>query len=237
MIDLANIDFSLDVPPVGEQALADAATQLFEVWDRRLDDQLDLDDYSLYLELTEGSLKGKGKIAATLVTIYLGIGHFGSFASGVREIAKMGRNGGALLVAEVQNRFGSQSSSQMRSRRNAGRLGQLESLFVKVQRRELEPSEAAAQAERLFPLDEEMPPGFIDSLRAAVFSTPRDPVQLEMPFDDLPIDTVAEQAPNRPTPDGPRPRPTSPLPPPSLFRVEIRRESKRGVRSINVDRI
>ena len=237
MIDLANVDFSLDVSPLGEQALAAAATQLFETWDRRLDAQLVVEDYSLYLEITEGSLKGRGKIAATIAAVYLGIGQFGSFVSGVREMARVARDGGAILVEEAQVRFGHQSISQIRSRKNAGRLGQLESLFAKVQRRELEPADAAEQAERLFPPDEEMPAGFIDSLRTAIYATPRNPVQLEMPFDDLPVDTLSEKSPIRSAPERDRQRPISPLPPPSLFRVEIRRESKRGVRSINVERL
>src|SRR5688572_7035550 len=103
MIEIATVDFRLGAAPLGEQALRREATTLFDAWERRLNDELPLPDYAVYFELAEGSLNGKGKVAAAALAVYLAIGNFGDFVGGVREMSTIARRSGQFLLDEVQS--------------------------------------------------------------------------------------------------------------------------------------
>ena len=67
MIDIANVAFTVAAPPLGEAGLERRASELFNQWDEYLRPSIPVPDYSLRLELAEGSLRGRGQIAATVL--------------------------------------------------------------------------------------------------------------------------------------------------------------------------
>src|SRR5687767_14650299 len=98
MITLARGYFNLSAPYLSEAELESYAETLFEIFDRAASLTLPLPDYGLALAVEEGSLKGKGRILATGAALYFGIGQFGSFVQGLREIRAIGgRVTGRLL--------------------------------------------------------------------------------------------------------------------------------------------
>ena len=86
MLDLGSTDFLLSVPSLPGPELARLSTSLFDSWELFVERQLSLPDYSLFLQVEEGSIKGVAKIVALLGVVNLGIGNYGDFISGVKTI-------------------------------------------------------------------------------------------------------------------------------------------------------
>jgi len=235
VIEIAAVDFTVDVVPLGERQLADSANHLFDDWDGYLTRSLPLSDYYIRFELAEGSLKGKGKVAVAVGALYAGIASFGSFMSGVHEIAAISRSAGNFLLHTADRELPDDRRGPLRGRRSAAQLAQLESVFVRVRRGELSPKEGTALADRLFEGEEELPEGFRRDIHSTIQDIPRRAKQLDLEL-EYPELVVAE--PVVPEPDKKRDRrtpPIPPLPPPARFRVEIWRESKKDSRHILIE--
>ena len=86
MIDLGSTEFLLAIPSVPEAELKRLSTRLFDSWESYVGDSLSLPDYSLYLQVEEGSVRGSATVGAVLTALYFGIGNYGDFISGVRTI-------------------------------------------------------------------------------------------------------------------------------------------------------
>ena len=86
MFDLGSTDFYIAVPSMPRREFEKYSTSLFDEWDEYAARILALPDYSLVLEVEEGSIKGSGKIAVVLGALYIGIGNYGSFMSGLQTI-------------------------------------------------------------------------------------------------------------------------------------------------------
>jgi len=74
------------VPSLPPQDFESYSTNLFDEWEKSVERTLILPDYSISLEVEEGSIKGGGKIAVALSAPYFGIGNYGSFISGLETI-------------------------------------------------------------------------------------------------------------------------------------------------------
>jgi hypothetical protein len=233
MIDISSVDFTVDAPPIGEERLAARANALFDAWDGYLGGSLPVDDYYLRFELAEGSLKGRGRVAVAAVALYGGIATFGSFMSGVREIAHISRAAGDYLLEQADHQLEKDRRGPVRGHKTAAQLARLETLFVRVRRGELTPKEATVLADQMFE-DEELPSGFIRDLHETIQEIPRRAKQLNLDL-DYPVLTAAEpiavEVPSRPD----RAPPVPPIPPPALFRVEVWRESKKERRHISIE--
>ena len=234
MIDIVTVDFSIGVGPLGERLLRRRAREMFDAWDSELGSTLPLPDYALYFELEEGSLNGKGKVAAGAFAVYIAIGQFGSFVSGVKEINHYARAGGSILLAEARHLVPPGQNAEMRSRRGTGQLGQLERLFQRVYNHELAPMEAAEAARELFQGQPDLPEEALKKIEEELLSTRRRPTQLGLVLNDRVLepedaDKVPEKKGRKPTGAIP------PVPPPERFRVAIWRESRKGKRHIDVE--
>src|SRR5947209_4227179 len=86
MIDIGTTEFYFSVPNLPKRKLEDYSMLLFDCWERNVQDNLLIPDYSLSLEVEEGSIKGKGQIAVMVGALYFGIGNYGSFISGLQII-------------------------------------------------------------------------------------------------------------------------------------------------------
>ena len=86
MIDIGSTNFYFSLPNVFEEELEKYSENLFDSWASTIDDTLAIEDFSISLEIEEGSVKGKGRILATAAAIYIAVGQWGSFCSGVQII-------------------------------------------------------------------------------------------------------------------------------------------------------
>jgi len=86
MVDLGSTQFHLAIPSLPEEKLRQLSTRLFDSWEHFADDALSLPDYSLFLQVEEGSVRGLATVGAVLATIYFGIGNYGDFISGLKTI-------------------------------------------------------------------------------------------------------------------------------------------------------
>ena len=228
MIDLGSAKFLIRIPALSEEQLDAYSTELFDSWEKHLEDNISIPDYSLYLEVEEGSVKGIGKIAAALYALYLGIGQYDSFVSGVKTISEQVRASSEFLIKNAVEPFNEQSPSH-KCRKSSGQLGKLERLLRRVQNGSLSPEDAAAKAERIFREDAGDCPEFIDSMQQAFLGAPPTPEQLDLDIDLPLVDSQTSRivaTPRLP----PRDRPA--LPPREKYRVEIWRRSKRQKREI-----
>lgn len=231
MIDLGTTDFFIGVPSMPRREFKHYSTQLFAEWEEYVDRALMLPDYSLALEVEEGSVKGGGKIAVVLGALYLGIGNYGDFFSGLQTIRGQISAVGEFLAERAAIPFQS-SGCETKVRKRGGSLAHLQRLFAKVQRREMTVEQAMREAEALFGDDAASSPEFMHKLQESLEQKPLYPQQLPLLLDttehdaELPIGEKERR---------PRPiRPVPSAPPPQQLRVEVWRESKKGQRRIRV---
>ena len=234
MIDLGSTEFILSVPSVPEPKLRDLSTSLFDSWDSYIENSLALPDYSLFLQVEEGSIKGAAKVGAFLSAIYLGIGNYGDFISGVKTINEQ-LSATRDYLGEQAGRVFSCPESSRSTKKRGGSLAALQRLFVKVQMSEMTPDEALLHAEALLGDESAAVPGFLGDLENSLRTCPRFPEQLSLPLGDQVEDDMQRlddtRRPNRP----PRQRPA--LGPPLQFRVEVWRESKNKRKQTRVIRL
>ena len=231
MLDLGTTDFYIAVPSMPRQEFETYSTRLFDEWDEYVEKTLTLQDYSLVLEVEEGSVKGVGRIAALLGVVYFGIGNYGSFISGVQTIREQISTAGDFLAKRAALPFES-SGAKPKVRKHGGSLARLQRLFHKVQRGEMTADQAMSEAEALLGDDAATSPEFMRKLAESLEQAPRFHQQILLPLDALgPEDSL----PRSEKEQLPRTFPKKPyLPPPLQFRVEVWRESKKGPRKIRV---
>ena len=88
MLDLGSTEFVLAIPSLPEAELKRLSTSLFDSWEGFVNTALSLPDYSLFLQVEEGSVRGAAKIGAVAGALYLAIGNYGDFISGVKTIGE-----------------------------------------------------------------------------------------------------------------------------------------------------
>ncbi len=231
MIDLGTTDFFIGVPSMPQPEFEKYSTQLFDEWEDYVGRTLKLPDYSLALEVEEGSVKGSGRIAVVLGALYLGIGNYGDFFSGLQTIRSQISSIGDFLAGQSAIPFES-SGVEPKVRKRGGALARLHSLFDKVQRREMTAEQAMREAEALFGDEAANAPEFMQKLHESLEKTPLRHQQLPLLLDT----PVQEEV----VPDGEKerqPRPSRQIPSVPLsqqLRIEVWRESKKGQRRIRV---
>lgn len=86
MIGIGSADIYIDTPKLSRTELEEYSKILFEQWEAYVDRHLELSDYSLSVSVEDGSVKVLGKIGVGLYALYIGIGQYGSFMSGIQTI-------------------------------------------------------------------------------------------------------------------------------------------------------
>lgn len=230
MIDIGSADFLVNVPSLQRKEFKFYSTNLFDEWEKSVEQTLTLTDYSISLEIEEGSIKGAGKIAVALGTLYFGIGNYGDFISGLETRRKQVSYVSNALFKSARSPFGC-SNVDAKVRRNGGTLSHLHRLFDKVQRGVVTPDEAMIEVQMLLGEDGESVPEFIRELRLQFENAPRHPKQLSL------IDEEWEECVGEPT-DGKKRSPRTPSPKPiplyQHYRIEIWRESKKDKKHVRV---
>src|SRR4051794_19854857 len=101
MIDLGRTEFYIAGPTLPRGEFEAYSTHLFDAWEARLQSDFNVPDYSLALEVEEGSVSGIAVVGATLSAIYLGIGYYGSFIAGLETIRQQVGAAGAHLADQA----------------------------------------------------------------------------------------------------------------------------------------
>jgi len=227
MLDLSSTIFYIETAGLPRRRLERYSTNLFEKWDSYVTSIVGVPDYSIALEVEEGSIKGKGKIAVALGALYFGIGNYESFISGLQIIRDQVVSASNFLADQANSPF----DAEITVKRKGGIASQLRRLFSRVQSGQLSVEEAMIEAEKLIGEDTKDSPEFMAALRESLQTAPRHHQQTEL---GLGIPEFAESHPEQsehdPKPQAPRP----PLPPIPHFRVEVWRESRREQRQIRV---
>jgi len=196
-----------------------------------VENALKIPDYSLALEVEEGSIKGGARIAATLGALYIGIGQYGSFVSGLQTIQGQVRAVGSFLAAQASTPF-SYSEVKPKIKKYNGALGELQRLFNKVQQGEITAEQAMLKAELLLGDEVRSEPGFMLELKDSFESTPLLARQLDLPLSNLEQDSILQIDNKMRKPRLPRPKPEPPMG--QQFRVEVWRDSKKEKRRVRI---
>lgn len=232
MVELGTTDFRFDVQPMPRAELRAYSTRLFDEWDERLGTDFAVKDYSIKLEIEEGSLIGVAAVSATLGALYYGVANYPSFIEGLQKIQSHVRFAADHLVLCAQEPF-TRLNLRPRITRRTGVPGQLQRLFQRVKRRELDVEEAMREADRLLGSEAQGAPEFMQSLATSLAQVRRNPEQLILPM-ELPEETAVQSDSRAPV----RPRSPKELAPPSLhLKVEVWRDSRTGKRQIRITEI
>ncbi|UAW99579.1 hypothetical protein KEM63_06330 [Halopseudomonas nanhaiensis] len=229
MAIIGSTDIYIGVRSLPKRQFEEYSAHLFDEWEAYVGRELQLPDYSLSLVVEEGSIKAVGQIAAALGFLYIGIGQYGSFISGLQVIHSQVRTVSGYLGERAGAPF--QSRANPKVRRSGESLSRLQILFVKVQRGELSVDEAMAESERIFGSELDDSIAFKRELQISLEHAPLFLKQLALPLADADgeeryLDQVTRK------PRSPQPKP--PAPDPDLYRVEIRRESRRREKDVRI---
>ena len=233
MIDIGNTEFLIAVRSLAKDDFEIYSSQLFDTWDEYIEKSLKVPDYSISLEIEEGSIKGKGKIAVTVGALYIGIGGYGDFISGLKTIRGQVSYLSNKLVESAASPF--EESNVRTTYRNSGSaLSQLHRLFQKVQNGELTADQARIEAEHILGNDANSSPEFMQKLNEALESAPKYPKQ-ESLFEEAENEFSDNNEINKKKPSrAPSPKPDIPI---NQFRVEIWRESKRAKKNVKISEL
>lgn len=237
MITIGRTDFYIDVPEISSIELERYSTHLFDDWEKYTSKHLHLSDYSLLLEVEEGSIKALKKIGVTAGVLYLGIGQYGSFISGVNTISDQTKAVAEYFTTRASAPF-AKNQEKPRVRRSGSSLSRLKMLFHKVRNRELTVEEAMQESKKFLGDEINEVPEFLKDLQHSLETTPLNPVQLNLPFEFEPIeqdDEEDEELPATTPPKKPKPPiPRQPAIPSSHLKIQVWRESRKGKKNVRV---
>lgn len=231
MLDLGQTEFRLAIPGVAATTLENLSNSLFDEWESYVGQALTIPDYSLYLQVEEGSINGWGKIKAGASALFFGVSAYGAFFSGLDIIEKQLEASRGYLAEHAKRTF-SCPSNKATTRKSGGSPAYLQRLFARVQRGDLTADEATLLAEKHLAEEANEAPGLIAALAEAFKKCPKLPVQVSLPLEKLEEVPIAQSEPrNSPSP----PKPKKPELPPALkYRVEVWRDSKRNIKRSKV---
>lgn len=224
MIDLGQTEFRLAIPGVDAVKLESLSNTLFDEWEQYVAQALTISDYSLFLQIEEGSINGWGKIRARAYYLASAITVYGGFFSGLDVIVKQLSASREFLAEHALSTFACPPTKAI-TRKNGGSPVYLKRLFARVQAGELTADEATFLAHKHLEGVPDETLGLLDSLAEAFKQCPRLPVQVPLPLmelDEIPPLQIAPRKSNS------EPKPKKPEFPPILkYRIEVWRESKR----------
>ncbi|NRQ41654.1 hypothetical protein HRH59_03600 [Rheinheimera sp. YQF-2] len=230
MIEIGSTDFLLKVPSLPEDEFELYSSKLFDQWEASLEKYLSLTDYAISLEIEEGSISGRAKIAAVAGAIYMGVANYGGFISGLQIIRSQISYVNNILVETAKQPFNC-SRKNVTLRNRGGALSRLQSLFHKVQNGTLTAAEATQLAMEIFGEKAGNIPGLVEDLRREFEKAPKHPEQLSL----IEGDNDGCEADIEPSTEKlPRKRDPQPVPVSQQFRIEIWRESKQGIKRVKV---
>lgn len=230
MIDLSETEFYIKVENLSLIDFEEYSTTLFDDWDSYIEANLIIPDYSISLAIEEGSIKGWGRVAATLGAIYLGVGNYGSFISGISIIEKQIETVSKALPKKAVEPL--RDHEAVNSKRRTGALSKLQRLFNKVQSGEITADEAMVEAEQLMGAESSSSPEFMSKLDQSLKTAPKFPQQIPIVYEGVVDDfkKIGSTQASR------KRSPAQPEFPDQHYRVEIWRESRKEKKKVKVTR-
>ena len=230
MLDVITTSFYIKSPDFSKEDFELYSTALFDEWDAYVEATLDLPDYALTLIIEEGSIKGRGRIAATAAVLFAAITGYGSLVESIKTIREHANYVSNALFTQSKRNFGC-SSSRGNSSKTGGEIVFLENLFVKVQSGRMTPEQAMRHIEVRWQ-NENPPAQLIKELQSGLQEAPRYPEQMTLPDDDWDVCLDApEKDPRTPTPRAPDPFV------PTHYRIEISRTSKGDKKKVKITKV
>ncbi|MCD9047091.1 hypothetical protein [Luteimonas sp. MHLX1A] len=233
MLDVVTTSFYIKSPVFDKDDFRDYSTQLFDQWDEYVEAHLNLPDYAVTLIVEEGSIKGFGKIAATAGALYLAIGNYGGFVSGVQAIRQQASYVTSALFDQAKQNFGCKSA-RGNSKQSGGEIYYLKSLFDRVQAGQLTSDQAIAEVQDRWGQEAANSPELLKDLERSLARAPPHPEQLSM-SDDFwePCEEIGK--PERQPKPTPHRRPDAPMP--QHYRIEIFRQRKGGDKKVRLTKV
>jgi hypothetical protein len=220
MLDIVRASFNLDIPAPPEDDLIAYAKRIFDKMDVATEEILPFEDYSLYLSVEEGSIKGLGKVMVYASALYTGIAMYGSFVQGVEIIKRQGKAVAQAVIDAASSDEMVKHAPKGNTRVSAGVVSHLEQLFVKVRNREIAPEEATRRALLVLnPTGAELSPEASLGIASAVES-------LRLNLEQLHLDLGADE--DSVPPSDPTPRRQRPMPAEQHLVVVIERKERHG---------
>lgn len=230
MIDLGSAHFLLDVPSLPAGDFEIYSTRVFDHWQESIDSLLALPDYAISLEIEDGSISGKGKLLAAAGALYIGIGQYSDFVSGLETISGQIDYVSTTLFTNAA-REANCAPDRAKTRKNGGAPSKLRSLFSRVQDGRMTVDEAMIRAESILGEDAEAAQGLMNDLHHSLVQTPKAPRQSDFSDDDCTEFPIPEK---RKPPRRPRPAP-EPGPLSDHHHILIWRDSKNSRRQVRYD--
>lgn len=230
MIEIGSTEFLLKVSSLSEKDFELYSSKLFDLWEVSLEQSLSLADYSISLEIEEGSISGSAKILAAAGAIYMGVANYGGFISGLQTIRSQISYVNNILIESAKQPFDC-GKKNVTVRNRGGALSRLQSLFHKVQKGTLTADEAMHHAIKMLGEEAENIPGLVEDLKREFENAPKHPEQLSLiEGEDGECEMEIEQPAKKPS----RKRFPQPVPVSQQFRIEIWRESKKSMKHVKV---
>lgn len=229
MLDISRTSFYIKSAVFERDEFERYSTHLFDLWDEEVERHLNLPDYALSLVIEEGSIRGSGKIAAAATALYLAIGQYGSFVSGLQVLNSQASYLTETLFNQAKVTFGCKST-RGNTRSSGGEVAFLRNLFERVQSGVLSTDQAILQVRERWSQEDDSSQALIEELSASLSDAPRFHEQLRLGVE-------AWEPPPEHADDHRRPQPPAPKQPPSHvlpqhYRIEIFRRSKQDEKSV-----
>lgn len=233
MLDVVTTSFYIKSPVFDKAAFEHHSSELFDEWEAHVEAHLPLPDYALTLVLEEGSIKGRGKVAAYAAAVYFGIGAYGDFMSGLGTVRDQVAYVSNILFEQAKSEF-SCSSERGNTKRTGGEIIYLQRLFERVQQGIITPDQAIREVKGRWGEEAASSPAFMHKLAENLEAAPRFPEQLSLSDESWPDCLDLE-------PLGKEPGPRSPRPPdptiPQHYRIEIWRPSRGEKKKVKLTKV
>lgn len=233
MLEVVTTSFYIKAPAFEKEDFAHYSTQLFDEWDSHVESYLNLPDYAVTLVIEEGSIKGTGKVAATLGALYLAIGNYGGFVSGVQAIRDQASYVTNALFDQAKQQFGCRST-RGNSKQSGGEIFYLNNLFERVQRGQITTDQAMEEIQNRWDKDAINSPDFLNNLARSLEKAPRHPEQIPMSEEFWEPCEEIEAPPRKPKQKVLR---VPEFPIPQHYRIEIFRPRKGGDKKVKLTKL
>jgi hypothetical protein len=233
MLDVVTTSFYIKSPAFDKAAFEHHSSELFDEWEAQVEAHLLLPDYALSLVLEEGSIKGRGKVAAYAAAFYFGIGAYGDFMSGLGAVRDQVAYVSNILFEQAKSEF-SCSSERGNTKRTGGEIIYLQHLFERVQQGALTPDQAIREVKGRWGEKAVSSPAFMHDLAANLEAAPRFPEQLSLSDESWPDCLDLEPLGKEPDPKTPR-YPDPPMP--QHYRIEIWRPSRGEKKKVKLTKV
>ena len=179
MLNIGQTSFDIRVPSLPRDQFESYSTNLFDVWEREVAGAISFDDYAISLEVEEGSITGRGKIAVAAGVLYFGIGNYGDFIGGLETIYGQVTYVGERLFQAAKFPVGGNSASASK-RTSAGAISSMRYFFEGVRNGSLTVDEAMNKFEKMLGSELAENSAFVQDMRSQLEAAPTYPEQLSL---------------------------------------------------------